>query len=104
MEDYSDLSPRPLSTGIFVTDEVITSGEIISSEYTTVTDGVTLKIEGKLHYYRQPDYRRCGGVLTLEPGSTLNSFDSASSVYCRDIYANGTDKQSYNKFQPNETK
>jgi hypothetical protein len=50
MEDYSDLSPLAASTGTFLTDEVITSGEIISSEGTiTVPTGVTLKIEGNLH-------------------------------------------------------
>jgi hypothetical protein len=91
MEDYSDLSPQSASTGTLLTDEVITAGEIISSEGAiTVPTGVTLKIEGN---YTLTDSLiiEDGGVLTLEPGSTLN-LDSASSVYCAgDIYVNGTE-------------
>ncbi|MBK7267827.1 MAG: T9SS type A sorting domain-containing protein [Ignavibacteriales bacterium] len=100
------LIPTSASTGTFLTDEIITSGEIISSEGTIkVPTGVTLKIEGN---YTLTDSLiiEDGGVLTLEPGSTLN-LDSASSVYCAgDIYINGTEtnKVTINFLQPNETK
>jgi len=86
------------STGTFLTDEVIPSGEIISSEGAiTVPTGVTLKIEGN---YTLTDSLiiEDGGVLTLEPGSTL---------YCAgDIYINGTEtnKVTINFLQPNESK
>ncbi len=100
------LIPTVAWEGEFLTDEVITTGEIISSEGTiTVPTGVTLKIEGN---YTITDSLiiEDGGVLTLEPGSTLN-LDSASSVYCAgDIYFNGTEtnKVTINFLQPNETK
>ncbi|MBK7267655.1 MAG: T9SS type A sorting domain-containing protein [Ignavibacteriales bacterium] len=66
---------------------------------------MTLKIEGN---YTLTDSLiiEDGGVLTLEPGSTLN-LDSASSVYCAgDIYVNGTEtnKVTINFLQSNETK
>ncbi|MBK8661939.1 MAG: T9SS type A sorting domain-containing protein [Ignavibacteriales bacterium] len=66
---------------------------------------MTLKIEGN---YTLTDSLiiEDGGVLTLEPGSTLN-LDSASSVYCAgDIYINGTEtnKVTINFLQPNESK
>jgi hypothetical protein len=100
------LIPTMSSTGTLLTDEVITAGEIISSEGAiTVPTGVTLKIEGN---YTLTDSLiiEDGGVLTLEPGSTLN-LDSASSVYCAgDIYVNGTEtnKVTINFLQSNETK
>ena len=100
------LIPTAASTGTFLTDEVITSGEIISSEGTiTVPMGITLKIEGN---YTLTDSLiiEDGGVLALEPGSTLN-LDSASSVYCAgDLYINGTEtnKVTINFLQPDETK
>jgi len=100
------LIPTAASTGTFLTDEVLPSGETISSEGTiTVQDGVTLKIEGN---YTLTDSLiiEDGGVLALEPGSTLN-LDSASSVFCAgDLYINGTEtnKVTINFLQPNETK
>ncbi|MBK8662423.1 MAG: T9SS type A sorting domain-containing protein [Ignavibacteriales bacterium] len=67
--------------------------------------GVTLKIEGN-YTLKDSLIIEDGGVLKLEPGSTLN-LDSASSVYCAgDIYINGTEsnKVTINFLQPNETK
>jgi parallel beta-helix repeat protein len=100
------LIPTVGSSGPLLEDEIIPTGDILSSEGTvTVPIGVTLKIEGD---YTLTDSLiiEVGGVLTLEPGSTLN-LDSASSVYCAgDLYINGTktNKVTINFLQPNETK
>ncbi len=94
------------STGTFLTDEVIPSGEIISSEGAiTVPTGVTLKIEGN---YTLTDSLiiEDGGVLTLEPGSTLTLILQARFIVQGDIYINGTEtnKVTINFLQPNESK
>ncbi len=100
------LIPTLASTGPLVVDETIQSGETFSSEGTiTVPSGVTLKIEGN-YTLKDSLIIEDGGVLTLEPGSTLN-LDSASSVYCAgDIYVDGieTDRVTINFLQPDETK
>ncbi len=99
------LFPTIGSSGLLLQDEIIPTDAILSTEGTiTVPDGVTLKIEGN---YTLTDSLiiEDGGVLTLEPGSTLN-LDSASSVYCAgDIYVNGTatNKVTINFLQSNET-
>jgi hypothetical protein len=100
------LFPTIGSSGPLLGDEIIPTGAMLSSEGTiTVPIGITLKIEGN---YTITDSLiiEDGGVLTLEPGSTLN-LDSASSVYCAgDIYINGTEtnKVTINFLQPNESK
>jgi hypothetical protein len=100
------LIPTLASTGPLLVDEIIPTGETFSSEGTIIVPtGVTLKIEGN---YTLTDSLIIeeGGVLILEPGSTLN-LDSASSVYCAgDLYINGTEtnKVTINFLQPNETK
>ena len=100
------LTATVASEGVLQTDEDILPDEIISSEGTiTVPEGVTLKIEGN-YTLKDSLIIEDGGVLTLEPGSTLN-LDSASSVYCTgDIYVNGTEtnKVTINFLQPNESK
>jgi hypothetical protein len=100
------LIPTLSSTGPLLVDETLPTGEIFSSEGTIIVPtGVTLKIEGN-YTLKDSLVIEDGGVLTLEPGSTLN-LDSASSVYCAgDIYINGTltNKVTINFLQPNESK
>jgi len=100
------LIPTMASSGPLLEDEIVPTGAILASEGTiTVPMGITLKIEGN---YTLTDSLiiEDGGVLALEPGSTLN-LDSASSVYCAgDLYINGTEtnKVTINFLQPDETK
>lgn len=93
------LIPTLASTGPLLVDETLPTSEVLSSEGTIIVPtGVTLKIEGN---YTITDSLiiEDGGVLTLEPGSTLN-LDSASSVLlCRGyLYQWNRGKQSDNKF------